>query len=125
MVSHLFEPNSTNWDIAKIRAICPDYEDQILKLKLSSGGACDKLFWIGTRNGEYSTKSGYDVAMLRELEAVPTSPKVRMLVWKALNGALPTGTRLQERHINVETECKRCGSQESIPHLFFSMRRCS
>ena len=50
---------------------------------------------------------------------VPTAPKVRMLVWKALKGALPTGTRLQERHMNVETSCKRCGIQESIPHLFF------
>ena len=42
-----------------------------------------------------------------------------MLIWKALRGALPVGTRLEERYIITDPKCKRCGHPESITHLFF------
>lgn len=42
-----------------------------------------------------------------------------MLVWKALKRALPVGSRLVERHINVQPIWKRCGNDESILRLFF------
>ena len=42
-----------------------------------------------------------------------------MLIWKVLRGALPVGTRLEDRHITVDSRCKRCGSPESIIHLFY------
>lgn len=89
---------------------------------------------MGTESGEYTTKSGYEFAMTMTEEPqadgrninwyqavwnVPTAPKVRMLVWKALKGALPTSERLQDRHIDIEPNCKRCGAPESILHLFF------
>ena len=47
-----------------------------------------------------------------------TAPKVKMLVWKALKGALPVGMRLAERFVPAEKDCKRCGRPESITHLF-------
>nr|VDC92380.1 unnamed protein product [Brassica oleracea] len=62
----LFITNSREWDVEKIRAICPFAEENILKIKASSTGAPDKLCWMGTKNGEYTTKSGYHAA---ELEA--------------------------------------------------------
>ena len=42
-----------------------------------------------------------------------------MFVWKALRRALPVGTRLADRHIHVDSRCKRCGEPESITHLQF------
>lgn len=41
-----------------------------------------------------------------------------MLVWKALKRTLTVGTRLEDRHIDADPKCKRCGSPESINHLF-------
>ena len=120
--------------IEKIRRICPIYEDQIVKIKPSRVGVPDKLFWMGTRDGEYTTKSGYNFVMTRDegpepmeinidwnprVWNLPTTPKVKMLVWKALKRALPVGSRLVERHINVQPICKRCGYDESILCLFF------
>ncbi|KAG5388390.1 hypothetical protein IGI04_029931 [Brassica rapa subsp. trilocularis] len=48
-----------------------------------------------------------------------TAPKVKMLIWKSLRGALPVGTRLEDRHLQVDPRCKRCGEPESIIHLFY------
>ena len=132
-VSTLFLPNSTDWDLRKIREICPDAEEQILQIKTSKKGAEDKLCWMGTKDGEYSTKSGYYAAFKeannpdwemegnwnQEVWNLQTSPKIKMLIWKALRGALPVGTTLQERHMPIDARCKRCGNPESIIHLFF------
>ncbi|KAG5381613.1 hypothetical protein IGI04_033083 [Brassica rapa subsp. trilocularis] len=49
-VSTLFLPNSTDWDLRKIREICPDAEEQILQIKTSKKGAEDKLCWMGTKD---------------------------------------------------------------------------
>ncbi|KAF3506611.1 hypothetical protein F2Q69_00002952 [Brassica cretica] len=68
-----------------------DQEEKILKIKASSTGAPDKLRWMGTKNGEYTTKSGYHAAFAEanspELEAtgnwnqevlnLQTAPKVK------------------------------------------------
>lgn len=105
----LFITNSREWDVEKIRAICPFAEENILKIKASSTGAPDKLCWMGTKNGEYTTKSGYHAAELeatgnwnQEVLNLQTAPKVKMLIWKALGGTLPVGTNLQERHIPMQ-----------------------
>lgn len=55
----------------------------------------------------------------QEVWSLRTAHKVKMLIWKALRGALLVGTRLPDRHIKVDSRCKRCGEPESITHLFF------
>lgn len=124
------------WNIKKIRLILPQYEDDILSLKPSVSNAADKLVWLGTKTGSYSTKSGYYFATaLEENTGEPIStiqtrwhknvwnlkvaPKVKAFVWKILKRALPVGERLVERHIDVDPRCKRCGASESIIHLLF------
>ena len=133
-VADLFIPNSTELDTERIREICPFAEEKILKIKTSRSGAPDKLCWLGTKNGVYSTKSGYHAAFNETNDAenlelagnwnqevwnLITAPKVKMLIWKVLRGALPVGTKLEDRHIRVDSRCKRCGSPESIIHLFY------
>lgn len=48
-----------------------------------------------------------------------TAPKVQMLVWKAIRGALPVGETLLHRQAQINPLCKRCGELESINHLLF------
>lgn len=48
-----------------------------------------------------------------------TSPKVKLFLWKVFQNAIPVGELLAIRNINVDTCCKRCGTLESINHLFF------
>lgn len=123
-VSCLINRDGNDWDLDKIREICPFAERQILKIKISRPGALDKLCWMGTKDVEFSTKSGYHAAFAdsndagrfeqagnwnQEVWNLRTAPKIKMLIWKALRGALPMGTRLEERHITADPKCKRCG----------------
>lgn len=99
-------------------------------------GQPDKLIWLENKSGTYSTKSGYLTVVnhaidsqTRDQEESPqwyknvwnlkVAPKVKMFVWKALKGAIPVGTRLVERHMNIDPRCKRCGQPKSIIHLLF------
>lgn len=135
-VSDLMLQGTCDWDEEKILQCVPEYVEKIQCLKPSNTGAPDKLIWLGTKTGVYSTKSGYysevdkmlngDVGLGRrafnwkknvwELEC---APKIKTFAWKLLKGALPVGERLTDRHIPVDPSCKRCGASESITHLFF------
>ncbi|EOA18227.1 hypothetical protein CARUB_v10006717mg [Capsella rubella] len=42
-----------------------------------------------------------------------------MFLWKAINGALPTGAVLQARTFDVDPTCCRCNVFESLEHLLF------
>ncbi|WZZ22713.1 hypothetical protein YC2023_124100 [Brassica napus] len=135
-VSEFLLPATGEWDVAKIKRILPDFEEKILLIKPSLTGSPDKLVWLGTKSGEYSTKSGYYIAVNDEdrrnlppnaesfkwkksVWNLPCAPKVKIFSWKLLKGALPVGERLVERHVPADPLCKRCGCSESITHLMF------
>lgn len=135
-VCDLFKQGSLEWDVERIDSLLPAFTNDILSLKPSRLGALDKQVWLGQPNRSYSTKSGYFVAKEAssdftphassngvqwkpEVWAVPTSPKVKLFLWKALQGALPTSQQLQDRHISVDLACVKCGEPESILHLLF------
>ncbi|WZZ40606.1 hypothetical protein YC2023_036865 [Brassica napus] len=113
-VSNLFLANSTEWDLEKIREICPFDEEKILKIKASKVGTSDKLCWHGTKSGELTTKSGYHAAFAasNDAENLQLEGNWNKEVWN-LQTAPKTG------HIHEDPHCKRCGEPESIIHLFF------
>lgn len=120
-----------------IRRVLPAEESKILAIKPSVTGAPNKLSWLGSKTGSYTTKSGYATALSNRTNPMDTSaadqafdwkkavwmlktsPKTKLFVWKALHGAIPAGEALRARHINVEGKCKRCNQPETIDHLFF------
>lgn len=135
-VSDLLGPDTLEWNRDIVSLIFPFEETTILSLKPSTLGAPDKLKWLHTRDGEYTTKSGYSAAL--DLRAkcngatqsteiiwnkgvwnLKAAPKVQLVVWKALKGALPVGERLLSRQVPISPLCKRCGKLESINHLLF------
>ena len=135
-VADLFTQDKKAWDVEKIRQILPLDEQRILSIKPSFEGAPDKLIWLNDASGEYTTRSGYAAALLQQKDFPTTlqttlsfnwqkniwklklSPKVKLFLWKLFHGALPVGTQLRARQINVEGICKTCGLPESINHLF-------
>lgn len=66
-VSDLMISGSPQWDRAKIQLLLPDYEEKILCLQPSITGVPDKLFWLGTKSGNYSSKSSYYIAIENEM----------------------------------------------------------
>lgn len=135
-VSDLMHAESCDWDLRKIQLYLPEYEEKIQGIKPKQTGAPDKLIWLGTKSGEYSTKSGYytavdraedrdglwngtDINWKKNVWKLECAPKIKLFSWKMLKGALPVGERLNQRHVPVDPLCKRCGDYESITHLFF------
>ncbi|KAG5392956.1 hypothetical protein IGI04_022919, partial [Brassica rapa subsp. trilocularis] len=94
-VSDLIIPETKEWDVLKIRRNIPDYEERILAIHPSLTGAPDKLIWLGTRSGEYSTKSDLMASWetLCSLNCLPPAgitsgslfPWVLWSIWKARN----------------------------------------
>ena len=107
-------------------------------IKPSTTGAPDKLIWLKTKSGAFTTKSGYYAALEecddgqfanstmsnwhRDVWRLPVAPKVKLFLWKIFQGALSVGERLVARHINVDQHCKRCNEIESTNHLLLHCR---
>ncbi|XP_033139816.1 uncharacterized protein LOC117131700 [Brassica rapa] len=129
-VASLLLPSSTEWNIQMIRDHLPQYEEVIKSIIPSDCNMKDELVWLKNKSGNYTTKSGYALAKINS-EAEPsdhfewkkriwslnTSPKLKHLLWKANVGALPVGAALQNRGIDVDDKCKRCGAVETEIHV--------
>ena len=136
-VSDLMLPDRNEWDIGMIQRVLPFEEQRILAIKPSLTGAPDKLSWLSTETGDYSTKTGYAAVLSsrtaedtvstedasydwkKNVWKIQTAPKIKLFIWKALHGALPVGEALKARGINTNGQCKRCNLPESIDHLLF------
>ena len=129
-------PNGIEWNRATIQQVLPHEEERILSIKPSKTGAPDKLIWLGTCSGIYTTKTGYHKALeLVETAATPaataaidwekgiwnlqTASKIKLFLWKIFQRALPVGELLAVRNIGTTQNCTRCDTVESINHLFF------
>lgn len=131
MVNDLFLPNSTTWNVEKIRYHLPQYEGLIRKIVPSSLDMKDKLVWLPHREGKYTTKTGYALAKInvegkkddfnwrKGVWSVKCSPKIRQFLWKLQNKALAVGETLLKRGIQVDGRCKRYGEPETILHVMF------
>lgn len=102
----------------------------------------DRLIWKHTPHGQFSVKSGYQIAKEKRLQltgeegssattenertlwgkiwGLNIKKKVQHFLWRACNNCLPTGVSLQKRGIRTDGMCKHCGEElETIEHLFF------
>ncbi|KAG7559442.1 Endonuclease/exonuclease/phosphatase superfamily [Arabidopsis thaliana x Arabidopsis arenosa] len=136
-VDHLICPVSKSWISERIKTLLPEYEQEILSLRPSKSRSEDSHLWLLTKNGDYSTKSGYQAASMlkeklvfqredssnfnwfKEIWNIKCAQKIKFFLWKAMNAALPVGELLKSRGINTSTLCPHCQEEESSLHLFF------
>ncbi|KAL0648353.1 hypothetical protein Bca4012_046644 [Brassica carinata] len=103
----------------------------------------DEVVWDLTKNGIYSSKSGYQLLDTLEVLSSPTTlvtppvekqlwtalwktkttPKLRHFLWCILSGALAVKERLRSRGILFDTTCSSCNeAPEDIGHVLFHCR---
>ncbi|GAU10101.1 hypothetical protein TSUD_422310, partial [Trifolium subterraneum] len=102
-VRDLLHDNYKAWNIVKVRNLFSrDVAEKILETPLVSSVREDKVVWDEERNGCYSVKSGYKLAM------------------RYLIGCLPTRSRLLERRVECTLNCPVCDEEiEDELHIFF------
>lgn len=136
LVSDLFLPDSVDWDERKIGDVLPALRETILAIKPSRFRGPDRRVWLPSKDGNYCTKSGYQVAAqgaaaedplllapsfnwFEEVWNLHCSPKIQLFLWKALSGAIPSGSQLASRIPSFEPSCIRCRDLESTGHILF------
>lgn len=117
----------------------------ILKMPLSSRGCPDKPIWHFTKHGDYTVKSGYELAeslrrngeLARQGEgegsnpqeqkrfwkgiwSLKVAPKIKSFLWRGCLNTLAVRDNLRKRHLGGENKCGLCDQEdETQVHLFF------
>lgn len=99
---------------------------RILRMTLPRTLQQDILIWRFDRHGNYSIKSGYQLAVKAKFTNNPSCSdstklqwaviwsneilkKVKVFMWRAAKNLLPTASNLWIRQIVLEPVCQRCG----------------
>ncbi|KAL0800742.1 hypothetical protein Bca101_055917 [Brassica carinata] len=129
-VSDLLCPLTNSWRREAVQLILPHHENQIFSLITSSVSHIDRRIWLYDLSGEYTTKSGYNLASTSELDltaqpldwqkciwSVKASPKIKDFLWRDAKKAIPVSANLETRGLPA-FPCKRCGGIEDDLHTF-------
>ncbi|XP_057432396.1 uncharacterized protein LOC130725161 [Lotus japonicus] len=139
-VAVLLLPNNGGWNIPLVEwTFCPTTAARILAIPIRHQDAIDCLFWMGTADGVYTVKTGYEWLQKLANQNCPSSsnevgleplqwaiflkapslPRVREVVWRVCTGAVQVRAKLRRRGVDVDPSCPLCGLEdETMEHLF-------
>ncbi|OVA03860.1 Reverse transcriptase zinc-binding domain [Macleaya cordata] len=135
-VSELICPSSNSWHLDMLQTYFPTHEmAAILKIRSPVVASKDKLIWVKTKSGEFSTKSVYRCLC----EALPSSssttspafnwklfwkvrgisPRVHLFLWRLIQNAIALKSNIAKHLPDVDTICHFCYDKiETTDHLF-------
>lgn len=120
--------------------------ETILGIPISLGMTEDSQSWAWTKNGEFSVKSAYGVALnvLKETKKIRDGgdcsdsakmkkvwkviwslncpSKIKHFMWRSCKNILPTNHCLRNRKIAVAEDCFLCGERETSGHTLWGCR---
>ncbi|KAK7837690.1 hypothetical protein CFP56_020890 [Quercus suber] len=144
MVCDIIDQNEHQWKSELIAQEFLPHEANIIKgIPLSDRNIPDKQVWNASSHGVYTTRSAYKLLALAERNKVPTCStnrgssniwreiwslqvpyKVRHLIWRAANEALPTLCNLQRRRVVQSACCQNCRAAcEDTVHALWGCHR--
>lgn len=115
--------------------------DAILGIPLSSSNTQDILIWVENKNGKFTVKSAYALALedkacatradcsnetvrrkiWKSIWLLKIPQKIKRFAWKAGRGILATKSNLAKRKITSDGICELCGhNEETVCHLLWS-----
>lgn len=95
------------------------------KTPVSMMGNMDRMVWNHSKDGEYTTKSGYQMEksegdkgkMWKKVWSLNIKKKIQHFLWRAVHNQIPVESNLKKRGIQVEGICKQCGEgMETVEH---------
>ena len=140
-VDKLICGESMTWNIPLLHSMfLPRDVEWIKSIPLSKWKPSDVLIWNGTKQGTFSVKSAYKLLYSQQTAAEASSsssgntaptfwssiwdasvpPKVRIFMWRACKGILPTQAHLFDKGISNTFTCVWCGDDaETEDHLLW------
>ncbi|KAM6563234.1 hypothetical protein CsatB_023232 [Cannabis sativa] len=131
--------DTREWDLELLHNdFSPADIDRILTIPLSYNSTRDRWRWHYDSSGDYTVKSGYNLACSLENKDHSSSStsqeawwqlfwglnlpsKVRIFGWRVINSALPVAQNLFHRKVITSATCSLCSrAWESIGHALFS-----
>uniref|UniRef100_A0A5B7BF13 Reverse transcriptase zinc-binding domain-containing protein n=1 Tax=Davidia involucrata TaxID=16924 RepID=A0A5B7BF13_DAVIN len=143
MVADLIDQDSMSWKEDRVRDLFIPFEaEEICAIPLSVHASSDKLIWHYSKNGVYSVKSGYHIAVhlsssfnaankgegssmdlvnkaWKLLWSLCLPNKIKNLIWRSSLNILLVGSRLVDRHVSTDPLCRLCGESPETPMHFF------
>jgi hypothetical protein len=140
-VSDLMDPQSNQWNQQLLnQTFFPMEAKLITQIPLINPMEDDMISWQGTKDGNYTVRSGYHALMdwnyAKKNQTKPSSnsarhtnwkklwqlnnpPKHLHLIWRILNNSIPIKTNLISKGITCDSWCPRCNAEpETIEHTF-------
>ncbi|KAL0357534.1 UNVERIFIED_CONTAM: putative mitochondrial protein [Sesamum calycinum] len=136
-VADLIDPETLDWNVDLVQQLFwPLDSSIILTIPISFHGEEDLMVWHYSRNGYFSVRSAYHLAMTiedrpcssdcgvkvsqwwRKVWQARVPNKVKVFVWRACLNALPTGSNLNKRMGGLHAVCPFCHDEtEDIIHV--------
>ena len=139
--SSLIDTVTKQWNVTKLVEVFVKGDVDLILSNQPVVDRPDFYSWRHVKSGQLTVKSAYWLASTSKAEEkipeafmlpslnglkekvwkVKTVPKIRVFLWKALSGALPTSDLIYARGMRVDLRCQACGDEgETINHLLFS-----
>lgn len=120
-----------------------DEVQAIQEIPISNIGVPDKLVWTASKDGQYSVRTGYQVARLCKSKTrgdegsslrrdeedrnlwkgiwnMNIKKKIQHFIWRVCHNRIPVNSSLRKRGIELDKSCRFCGEgREIVEHLFF------
>jgi len=137
-VAELLKSDGSDRDQSRLRSyFCPADVDAISRIRLAPRNTDDFVAWQPEKNGMFSVRSAYNLAMMektRECSMASSSnplgdrklwsniwncevpPKVRIFAWKLSRDILPTKGNKFKRRLEATPICDLCGNNDETSH---------
>ncbi|GLT63422.1 hypothetical protein SLA2020_359880 [Shorea laevis] len=123
--------DSSGWNWGLLKPLLPENIIQLLELHVLNDQnlGIDSMYWKNSKNGEFSTKSAYELLTNSSLSplagcwnkvwSLKAPPKAKSLLWLMLHNRVLTNSTRFARGMAQNDICPRCcNDQEDILHLF-------
>ncbi|KAM7262379.1 hypothetical protein ACFE04_021456 [Oxalis oulophora] len=138
MVKDLMTENGLSWVRAMLNGLFTEDEiSVILSIPLPRFPCSDKLFWHFSKQGLYTVKSAYHVALSivaicqfvgepfqwQRLWNLLIPPKIKEFVWRVYHNVLPSKIRLIQKGLTMDPTCLFCSFEEDTLHVLLLCER--
>ncbi|EOY17514.1 Uncharacterized protein TCM_042330 [Theobroma cacao] len=118
---------NNSWDIEKLKTVLQqEVVDEIAKIPIDAMSK-DEAYWAPTPNGEFSTKSAWQLIRKREVvnpvfnfiwhKTVPLT--ISFFLWRLLHDWIPVELKMKSKGFQLASRCRCCKSEESIMHVMW------